>query len=632
MCGIVGVAFSEASRGCTAGLAKNAGLAALAHRGPDARGQFADDVFWCGHARLSILDLTSAGDQPMTSSDGRFVICYNGEVYNFRELAKQFGLDGLKSGTDTEVVLRLFRKLGVDSFVHLNGMFAFALYDRSERKLWLVRDRLGIKPLYYTLTEDKLCFSSEVKGIFRLDSMDAYCDPEGLHEWLYFGNPLGEKTLFSGVNQLLPSHYLEIDLATFSASRHQYWSVERQVARAAPSRGRHQDLVEETRRHLEEAVRRQLVSDVPIGVFLSGGIDSSAIVAFASRHYENRLTTYSIGFDFLPGNNELPVAKRTATRFGTDHHEVHVSGFEVSDLIDRMVENHDMPFSDAANIPLYLMAAKISGTTKVVLQGDGGDELFGGYRRYSTMSWMGLLHPLARIAHPFVRAASRSATGRRVERYTNALSQRDLASTMALLLTMENPVHRPSAVFNETIRRQVERFDPFARYRKCQASFSDCDRANQMSFVDLKIVLPDTFLEKVDRATMASGVEVRVPFLDHDLVEFALGIAGTSKVPYGRKKWLLKRALQGVIPAEVLHGPKSGLQVPYSKWLQGPLKSKFFDSLDTFCKTNPDVLDSAHVTKLYDQMWRGEANHSLMLWKILNLVVWAHKYDVKFAA
>lgn len=605
-----------------------AALGTLHHRGPDRQGEYQDGHVWLGHTRLSILDLSPGGNQPMPSADGRFVISYNGEVYNFRELAAELDLDNLRSRSDTEVVLRLFSKLGVDSFIKLNGMFAFAVYDTGVRKLWLVRDRLGIKPLYYQLDSKSLTFASEIKGIIALAAEAPACNVSALHEWWYYGNPLGGRTLYNGVQQLLPGHYLEIDLDSFKHVVREYWSLKQQAEGITDVHNGKLEIISETRRLLDRAVQRQLISDVPVGVFLSGGVDSSAIAAFASRHYEGRLATYSVGFDFDREGGELPKAKRVAELYGTEHHEIHVRGENIGDLVEKMVFHHDMPFSDAANIPLYLMAAQIKSHTKVVLQGDGGDELFGGYRRYSTLNYYPLLHWMSQRLGKLYHLLPESALYHRIERYVHALAAEDIGTTIALLLSMEGPQSAPTAIFSARIRKLIEESDPLFRYRECQRMFAAHDVGNLMSLVDLMIVLPDTYLEKVDRSTMAASVEVRVPFLDHDLVDFVVRLPGRTKMPWGRKKWLLKAALDGIVPDEILFGPKTGLSVPFGGWLKTSLRALFFDHLSTFWRRHPDFLDQERISELFKRTSAGTQDHSVSLWKILNFCIWANNSNV----
>lgn len=630
MCGIAGFVSRIGSDPEGTGRWLPDALDSLRHRGPDSRGQYQDGCVWLGHVRLSILDLTAAGYQPMASSDGQFVICYNGEVYNFGEIARSLTLDGLHSHSDTEVILRAFAKIGVAAVSRFNGMFAFAIYDKQRQKLWLVRDRLGIKPLYYRIDERGLIFASEIKALLTMDPVIPECDLSSLHEWLFYGNTFGERTLYQGIRQLLPGHYLELDIATSEYSIEEYWTPKQQSAlpQVQVSTG---DMIAETRRLLEQAVKRQLVSDVPVGIFLSGGIDSSAITAFATRHYEGRLATYTAGFDFDKGVNELPKARRVAQFYGTEHNEVHISGFEIADTVEKMVHHHDMPFSDAANIPLYLLAAKISDKTKVILQGDGGDELFGGYRRYTTLSFLKIFRFLAKQGEFINKFTPANAHHFRRQRYLNALSSDDLAMTMALLLTEEDGKSRPAAMFTAELRQEIEFHDPFARYRQCQQYFENQDTINQMSLVDSMIVLPDIFLEKVDRSTMAASLEARVPFLDHDLVDYCMRIPGYRKVPMGRKKWLLKKSLESIVPNDVLYGKKTGFGVPFGYWLRGALKPMFFDHLEQFQHARPGVLDVKVIHGWYDEHVSRRRDRSFLLWKVLNFMIWANKSKINFS-
>jgi asparagine synthase (glutamine-hydrolysing) len=630
MCGIAGVVERSAESQNVDRKRHCAAMQNLTHRGPDGRGEYADGQLWFGHLRLSILDVSESGRQPMRTEDGRFTLCYNGEVYNFRELAAGLSLK-LRSRSDSEVVLRAFAARGPESLLDLRGIFAFAIYDKARQKVWLVRDRLGVKPLYYALDDNGLVFASEIKAILALRSDTAECDVSALHEWLYYGNTLGGRTLYHGIEQLLPGHYLELDISSFDAHISQYWSLQHEAAQSNGSHRRAPDVIAETRRLVEQAVRRQLVSDVPVGVFLSGGVDSTAITAFAAKHYQGRLATYSAGFDDRNGVDERPKARRIASLYGTEHHELHITGGDVPALVEKMVHHHDQPFSDAANIPLYQMASQISGRTKVVLQGDGGDELFGGYRRYVTLRQARLLQPLARSGRPLTALVPDANLRHRVRRYLQAFAPRDLGCTMALLLTLENADTAPEAVFSPRVRQLLERSNPFARYQECQRRFSNHDIGNQMSFVDLTILLPDIFLEKVDRATMAAGVEVRVPLLDDDLVSYVVRVPGPVKMPWGRKKWLLKQAVAGIVPDDVLNGRKTGFNVPFGYWLRTALKPFFFDHLATFDRQQPGVLDRELLTERYARFEAGRVEHSHQLWKMLNFLVWCNNSSIAIA-
>lgn len=630
MCGIAGKLVSWGGNlGLTVEKRTHA-LNSIRHRGPDMQGEYEDGCVWFGHVRLSIIDLSAAANQPMVSADGRYVICYNGEVYNFAELARLFNFRYMRSHSDTEVVLQSFALLGVEVIKQFNGMFAFALYDAYAHKVWLVRDRMGIKPMYYCFDAQSLVFGSEIKAVLSLMNEAPESDLSSLHEWLYYGNALGERTFYKGIKQLEPGHYIELDLTSFTHQVKEYWSLKRQASCSNIVGSSVREMVVETRRLLEEAVRRQLVSDVPIGVFLSGGVDSSAITAIASKHYGKRLVTYSAGFDYSDGVDERPKARKIAKRFGTEHHELYIHGGCIADLVEKMVHHHDMPFSDSANIPLYLMASQISGMTKVVLQGDGGDELFGGYRRYTTLNYCFWLHPIARWAQRFHGVLPESFFRRRMQRYLHAFAAEDIATTMARLLTPVDSYSSPEEIFASPFRTKLLQSDPFVRYRECQQDFADHDIGNQMSFVDLTIVLPSIFLEKVDRSTMAASLEVRVPFLDNDLVDYVVRVSGRKKMPFGKKKWLLKQALQGVIPHDVLYGPKTGFSVPFGYWLRTSLKPLFFDHLAKFNRQWPNVLDTTKIEGMYAAMEGSEHDRANILWNLLNLLVWANNSKVSF--
>lgn len=629
MCGIVGIISRTVDGHCAVVNNQANVLELIRHRGPDMHGEYTSGRVWLGHVRLSILDLSEAAKQPMVTKDGRFVISYNGEVYNFMELARDFALDSLRTHSDTEVILRAFAKYGVDVFSQLNGMFAFAIYDRQQQKLWLVRDRLGIKPLYFSFDAQGLSFGSEIKTINALVKDSPLCELSSLHEWLFYGNTLGERTLYKGIHKLLPGHYLELDLDTFTHKIIEYWSPRQQAALLQIKLPKNEH-ASNVRNLLEQAVKRQLVSDVPVGVFLSGGIDSSAITAFATKHYEGKIATYSAGFDFDTGVNELPKARKVAEHYGTDHHEIHISGFDIADVVEKMVYHHDMPFSDAANIPLFLMATQISGQTKVVLQGDGGDELFGGYRRYVTLGFLNVLRPLARIGQYVNKLTPRTTHYHRRQRYLHALGADSIAANMALLLTEEDGNSHPASMFSAAMQKEIEKSDPYLRYRQCQSYFENQDIINQMALVDAMIILPDIFLEKVDRSTMAASLEVRVPFLDNDLVEYCMRIPGYCKVPHGQKKGLLKQALSGIVPHEILYGPKTGFGVPYGYWLRGSLKSLFYDHLSLIQKKHPGLLNSTIINVWYQEHESRKRDSSFRLWKTLNFMIWANQTHVNF--
>lgn len=590
---------------------------AIRHRGPDDYGIHVDGAVGLGHARLSIIDLSCAGHQPMCSDDGKVVIAFNGEVYNFQSLRMQLEADGVQfhSRTDTEVVLQAYIRWGKSSFSMLNGMFAFAIWDARDSMLHVVRDRFGIKPLYYCRTATgKIVFGSEIKSMLASGLVEREISASGLHEYLWFGNALGQNTLFSGVNKLLPGHCLTVDIKGHRVAP--YWKLE-DVPRVNVNST---DAAIEVRRLLENAVKSQLVGDVPVGIFLSGGIDSSAITAFASKHYPDRLKTFSVGFDFDRGINELPAARFVSDYYGTEHHEIKVSGSGMEDVITRLVRAHDEPFADAANIPLYLLCEQLRGSVKVVLQGDGGDELFAGYRRYNVLAHEKLWRFAARLL------LASGVDSQRGERFLRAVSQSDPAMLMALLLTVESLQSPPNRIMSEQWRSRLKECDPFGRYRELAQRFSGHDAVQKMLYTDISVILPDTFLEKVDKSTMAHGIEVRVPFLDADLADYAIGLPASSKVRAFQKKWILRKALRGVVPDKVLDAPKTGFGVPYEYWLREPLAPFMKSVLLDRQALKHGIFDKAEIERAIIEHVSGKRNNGFLLWKALNLALWTEEY------
>jgi len=624
MCGIVGLVSRSETDAIAYTTKMPDALDSINYRGPDDSGIFQSNNVVLGHVRLSILDLSAAGHQPMCDASKDYAIAYNGEVYNFKELRKLLIDKGhvFNSSSDTEVVLEIFKEHGVQSFSLLNGMFSFAILDQSNNKLFIVRDRFGVKPMHYFENDQGLFFSSEIKGITALLDEPIEANKNVLAEWSYYGSALGENTFYKDIKKLLPGHYLEIDLQTLEISSQSYWLPESLPSLSVQKAGGQNKIFQRVKTLLQEAVERQLVSDVPVGVFLSGGIDSSAITAFAAPHYGNKLKTYSVGFDFDKGVNELPKAKKVAEKFNTDHHEIRITGYELADTIEQLVHHHDSPFSDAANIPLYLLGNRVKDEVKVVLQGDGGDEIFAGYRRYQTLAASKMWRPVAPLlaASHNLMPHNKAFYSRR--RYLNALKSKDDYELMALLLTTEDKTNNPYQIFSKEIRSSLKKVNPFQRYAVCNERFASKDLVQRMLFTDTQIILPDIFLEKVDRSTMAASVEVRVPFLDNDLTDYVMSLPSSLKVKRGQKKWLLIQALTGLVPDEILFGPKTGFGVPYQYWLKGPLHDLFQDKLAEIEATGNELLDADQIRLLMAEHVAGTREHGFLLWKTLNLMIW----------
>jgi len=597
-------------------------VATLRHRGPDDEGSVVEGPAGLGQTRLSIVDLSDAGHQPMFSPDGRHMLVFNGEIYNFMALRARLEAEGVRfvSRCDTEVVLHALIRWGADALAALDGMFAIALWDSQKRRLLLARDRFGIKPLYVYRTADGIVFGSEIKALLASGRIERELNWQGLHEYLYYGNTLGRSTHFAGVEKLLAGHYLVLEER--GAQTHAYWRVEQTqpVADDVPTAtGRVRDL-------LRQAVRDHLIGDVPIGVFLSGGIDSSAITAMASTEYAGRLQTFSVGFDFDKGVNELAKARSVADLFGTQHNEMHLAGGDMADVIEKLVRSHDEPFADAANIPLYLLCRELGGSIKVILQGDGGDEIFAGYRRYNVLSHERFWRTAAAIAHvpPMLRRGGIAYD--RLMRFFHAIGQPDPAVRYAWLMTMEPFTAPVTRLMTADAQQKILQFDPFARYHEVLGPLAQLDPVQRALYADCQVLLPDSFLEKVDRSTMAYSVEVRVPLLDNNLTNYVLGLPAHMKVRNRQKKWIIRRALRGLLPDAILDGKKTGFGVPYEYWLRKPLSGFLKSVLLDPAFAAWGLFDAARLERTIDEHIRGEKNHGFPLYKLLNLGLWYHAY------
>lgn len=621
MCGISGYAFLTP---CPANNLINSMVNKMIHRGPDNQGVYTDNNVALGHARLSIIDISAGANQPMISDDGNLVVVFNGEIYNFKELREEllsFNIN-FRSHSDTEVLLYGYKIFGPDFFIRLNGIFAFALWDKSSEKLLLVRDRFGVKPLYISELDNGIVFASEIKSILATGLVHPKLNKQSFHEFLYYGNALLGKTLYTNIFSLEPGHFLEI--TSSGQQKRSYWGLDNITLRPGFNLG---STINTTRDLLERAIARQLVSDVPIGIFLSGGIDSSCVTAFASKYYTGKLNTYSVGFDFDMGINELPKAKQISKYFGTNHHELLISTNDLPSLIEKLVDCHDQPFSDAANIPLYLLCEKVKDTLKVVLQGDGGDELFGGYRRYNILTDLKRYQPFAGLLYHISDFSNTSYT-QRIKRFANIFKQKDDAKKLALLLTVETDYDPPTSVLAESFKEVISAYNPFEPYYRLNKRYSNLDIVQRMLWIDSQIILPDTFLEKVDRATMAHGVESRVPLLDNDLSEYILSLPSNLKIKKGDKKWLMKQALRGIVPDYVLDGPKIGFGVPYGNWLKGPLYNYFNDLINSTEFRNIGIFNINRINEKMDEYRSGKKDNSFLLWKVMNFAIWIRRYNL----
>lgn len=619
MCGIAGLYLSR-DRPQQDVLGKMAD--AIAHRGPDDRGIWSNGPVALVHRRLSIIDLSHEGHQPMTSRDGAVALAFNGEIYNFRELRRELESCGVafRSSSDTEVIVEGYREWGDDVLRRLNGMFAVAIVDVARRRLLLARDRFGVKPLHYVFAEEGLVFGSEIKALLASGLVERKIDDSAVAEYLHYSSALGTKTFFESVKRLEPGQAL-----AYEQGRATLFQFAR-IIPEAESADDYETAVQSVRCLLEDSVKRQLVADVSVGVFLSGGVDSSAIATLASRHMEQPLQTFSADFAFAEDQSELELARLVAQRIGSRHEELRIEPSDLANTLERLADAHDQPFGDAANIPLFLMCEALNGCPKVVLQGDGGDELFAGYPRYGRLARQRLFQLIAMGAMPLRGFMPKASKAYRALRSLNAMTFAPPDVRMALLMSQEPFGDDPSQLLSESYRAHVATKDPFVRYREMHQRFGGLDPVQSMLYTDISVILPDIYFEKVDRPSMMNSIEVRVPMMDNDLVSYALSLPSVLKLKGGEKKSVLKSALRGIVPDEVLYGKKRGFGVPVSRWLRGPLSAYLRDTLTDDSIRQSGLFNEEELGRRINQHLEGSADYGQSLYKMLNLAVWYRRY------
>ena len=614
----------------------------LAHRGPDDSGTFHDSAAGVGFAfrRLSIIDLSPEGHQPMASETGRYTIVFNGEVYNFEEIRAELGGRAWRGHSDTEVMLAAIERWGLEAAVaRFVGMFAFALWDREEQKLQLVRDRLGIKPLYYGQIGGNFVFASELKAIREFPGFEARIDRNVLALYMRFCYVPAPHSIYEGIHKLQQGHILTVSRSSQAVIR-PFWSA-LEVARQGlenPLVLDDQDAIAQLEEKLLDAVRLRMIADVPLGAFLSGGIDSSIVVALMQSQSSRPVKTFSIGFH-EDAYNEADHAGRVARRLGTDHTELYVTAKDALDVVPTLAQMYEEPFADSSQIPTHLVSRLARSHVTVSLSGDGGDELFGGYSRYpfieSTWTMIERVpRPLARAAAAFIRALP--------VRHVNGLLKRlplpgrlkqgagDKLRKFGDFLAEGNP----DAVYLYAMShwRDPERVvtgahEPDTELRTL-AELRSLPSATEMAMLaDLLFYLPDDILVKVDRASMAVSLEVRVPLLDHRVVEFAWRLPLHLKIRRGTAKWILRQILYKYVPPELVERPKMGFGVPIDSWLRGPLREWAEDLLSTQSLRRSGFLEAGPIRKKWEEHLSGARNWEYPLWNALMFQDWFWSHD-----
>jgi asparagine synthase (glutamine-hydrolysing) len=608
MCGIVGLFLTRSA--CDP-QRLTAMRDSVVHRGPDGAGTFVEGPLGLGHRRLSIIDL-GTGQQPMQTEDGRFVITYNGEIYNYRELRKELEARGARflTQSDTEVILQAHEHWGDDAIVRLNGIFAYALWDKQTQRLLLVRDRAGIKPLYYSSGPDGIAFASEIKALFESGLVKPRLNQKRVAEYLLYRQVAGHENLFADVHVLPPGHSMEV-IAGRPSEPKQYWSVRDQPPRFG---GSYQEAVDALDAALQRAVARQLMADVPLGTFCSGGIDSSLITAIAARHASNKINTFSVGFH-EDAYDESAYARMAAEACGTIHHELRIDEREYAELLPHLIWHHDLPLNFANSVHIHAVSKLARKHVTVVLTGEGADELFGGYPRYYIPR---LLQPVAAIPRP-LRAALFGllayAPDSRIRKLADFAS-RPISDSLLYNCTGTDPV-RARQVMGSSTGASLE----FREACIQDAQRRGLDPVTTLATLDFQTYLV-SILNRQDKMSMATSIEARVPFLDNEIIDFARSLPLQFKQTFGHRKRVLKDVALRYLPKEIITRRKSGFGVPLQPWFagRGPMATLLEDALRAPQTT--ELLDSNALQTLLTEHRNGAADHSELLWGVLNLALW----------
>ncbi len=627
MCGICGAVWTSSAIPVDATTLDRM-TDALAHRGPDARGVFLQRNVALGHRRLSIIDLSEQARQPLANEDENLWLVFNGEIYNYEPLRKELLAKGhrFRSDTDSEVLVHLFEEEGEEMLRRLNGMFVLAIYDIPKRKLFLARDRLGKKPLFYRLENDRLLFGSELKSVLEVDSVSREINPIALDEYLTYQYVPHPKTIFRGISKLPPGHCATWKDGKFSISK--YWNPDFNAETDKP----YGELSEELRELLTDAVKIRLRSDVPLGVFLSGGIDSSIVAGLTQRLSTQKVKTFSIGFN-QKEYDETAYARQAAEKSGTDHTEFIVTP-DIHEIIETLVDHYDEPFSDSSAIPTLALCELTRQSVTVALSGDGGDELFAGYDRYKAVRLGGWADQLPSFVRKFLAGPIRNlipastrqkSTLRRLKRFLEALGMEPMERYLQWI-----------AIFNRQRRRELytdefsERIAGTDSLHFLNDAATYCDKrdfVSRISLVDLQTYLPCDILTKVDIASMAHSLEVRAPLLDYRLVEFAAKIPLEHKIHGSYGKYIFRDAFRDLLPPKIETRRKMGFGVPIDVWFRGPLKKFVREIL-----LDPQTLGRGFfrrdfVERLLNDHFENRFDHAYRIWSLLVFELWMRRWS-----
>lgn len=595
----------------------------ITHRGPDEQGTIVKERAALGMRRLSIIDLKS-GQQPIFDCSGNLAIVFNGEIYNYQDLKKDLEARGhrFKTNSDTETIVHAYEEFGADCVQYLRGMFAFAIYDFAEESLFIARDRVGKKPLFYSLTErGNFVFGSELKVLLEHGEISKEIDFSALDSYLTFGYVPEEFCIFKGVHKLAPGHFLLFKNGEITTRA--YWDFDYSGTSEIKTEA---EYIEVLREKIKEAVRIRLISEVPLGAFLSGGVDSSSIVGMMSEISDTPVKTFSIGFN-EDTFNELKFARMAAKHFNTEHHEFIVTP-DLVEIVDDLVWHFDEPFADSSALPTFMVSKMARSFVTVVLSGDGGDELFAGYTRYAKDQKrsgleklpltirQNLLKPLSRMLPHGVKGKNflYNTSLDAVDRYIDSVSHFGNLKKIELY----------SNVFRENLNGQFGKAEKI--YREIADSIGSENPIDKLLYLDSKTYLPSDILTKVDRMTMATSLEARVPLLDHELIEFVQTIPAELKLKGSETKYIFKKAMEGVVPREILYREKQGFGVPIGDWINSQLKDRIHGILSEKRTLERGYFEPKYIQILLDEHAKNRRDHSHSLWILWMLELWHRRF------
>ena len=620
MCGICGFNWNDAA------LIK-AMAETLEHRGPNQKGSFCYNEMSLGFRRLSIIDLSEHGRQPMFNEDGRICLVFNGEIYNFQELRPILEQKGhvFRSNTDSEVIIHAYEQWGESCVHRLRGMFAFAIYDQNRKRLLLARDRIGIKPLYYTWQQGQLRFASEIKAILADPQVERRVNHQAMYDYLGFEFVPAPETMFAGIHKLPAGHFLILEEGKIR--QQQYWDLKFHPGRNKLSFGQ---AVEQMRELLDQAVASHLVSDVPLGVFLSGGLDSSCIVALMRKHLSGSFKTFTIGYEDK-SFSELDYAQIVADHCQTDHQVLLLDSLK-PDYVEKTLWHLDEPMTDLSTVPLYLLCKQAREQVTVCLSGEGADESFAGYDRFkaSRMSrWFTLLpeamrkQVLGRMAALLPDQPQKKGAINMLKRFMEGANL-DPAGQHLRWQYFLNALLEEN-LFSDSFRKRIMA-DPFRLVREHNARCdAGTDQVNREIYLDTRFMMTDSVLMKVDRMSMASSLEIRVPLLDHVLVEFMASLPGDWKLNGMTTKYIFRAALEGLLPDKIVHRGKQGYSLPVKHLLRGELKQYMIELLNDSAVLRENM-NIAYINQLIDEHCSLQHNHNHMLWALINIAIWHNRF------